>query len=68
MAIFCVCKKDDCNQQINVDAVSLDRTGNIRLLIIDKDGDENLMYLDPNETIRLIKELQDAVIDLMKAG
>ena len=49
----CTCGDTNCKQEIRFDNASH------ALWFTDKNGDQNLMYLDANATIELIRELRD---------
>ena len=58
--VKCACNHQDCKIEIKVQAVD----GEIHLWITDKDGNESLMYLDPNRVVELIHELRSALLSI----
>ncbi len=54
----CSCGNKNCKIKIRFDSSSK------ILSFIDKKGEENTMRLDANETIKLIKELKDYLIEM----
>lgn len=52
--IRCSCGDKECKIQVNLVGEGL--------WIVDKDGDETLMYLDPNTIVALINELRKLLI------
>jgi len=52
--VKCACGGEECKIQINLVEEGL--------WFVDKDGDETLMYLDPNTIVALIHELRKLLI------
>ena len=59
--IRCACDEPECKIKIRVEG-----DGKlVYLWITDRDGDETLMYLDPNRVVELVRELKRALLDLL---
>lgn len=56
--IKCACNNQECKTQIRLDSMSR------ALWFTDKDGNETLMYLDPNTVVKLIEELRDVLLEM----
>jgi len=61
--IRCACGEDSCCIKIKLEAWPEENY--VYLWFTDKDGKETLMYLDPNTVVSLIKELKEALVELM---
>lgn len=65
MVYKCKCGKDDCPFSVWVE--SPDIVNLIPLMFTDRNGEEMRMYLDANAAILLIKDLKEAINDLINA-
>ncbi|CEP67854.1 Uncharacterized [Moorella glycerini] len=65
MAYKCKCGKDICHLSVWVE--SPDGANLIPLMFTDREGKEMRMYLDANTAILLIKDLREAINDLINA-
>ena len=58
--VKCACGDENCKIQIKIYVMD----GEIHLWFTDKNGEETLMYLDPNTVVELIHVLKSVLLDV----
>ncbi len=62
--IKCSCGDENCKMKIWLETVN----DKVAMWFTDKDGDDNVMYLDANSVIYLVKALKSCLLELLEEG